>query len=65
MEPEIREGDIIFVDTKKEPSEDNIILYHNAQKFKLRRFHQESQPGNDDEGYLYYGTVIGINRKMA
>jgi len=66
MEPEIREGDIVFVDQEKQPSQGNIVLCYQEEKVQLVRF--GSQPGSNGHGNddaHVYGVVIGINRKLG
>lgn len=66
LEPDIREGDVIFVDPEKTPSVGNIILCYQGEKVRLVRYHDIPIP---DEAMAnecqVYGTVIGINRRLA
>ncbi len=62
MEPEIKEGDVIFVDPDTRPDAGNIVLGYMDEELVLTRFTKKSQAG---EQYQFYGTVVGINRKLA
>lgn len=66
LEPDIREGDVIFIDSETKPSPGNVVLCYQGEEISLFRFQQ--MPTHDeatDNGYQFYGTVIGINRRLA
>ena len=59
LEPDIREGDIIFVDPGKSPAPDQIVLYYHNEKIKLAQYDSQMVDGH------VYGVVVGISRKLA
>jgi transcriptional regulator with XRE-family HTH domain len=63
LEPEIKEGDVIFVDAEAKPSTGNIVLCWQGEKVNLVRF--KGSRTTDKALYHVYGTVIGINRRLA
>lgn len=66
LEPDIKEGDVIFIDTEAKPSVGNIVLYYQDEQVGLVRYTRAiitSQAKNKKS--LFYGTVIGINRRLA
>jgi len=66
LEPEIKEGDVIFVNTKVKPASGNIVLCYKGGSVNLTRYHNANISGEaaENEGQVY-GTVIGINRRLA
>ncbi|MDD5519075.1 MAG: LexA family transcriptional regulator [Candidatus Omnitrophica bacterium] len=66
LEPDIREGDVIFIDTEAKPTSGNIVLCYRDEEISLVRYHQTK---TDDEAMdsdcQVYGTVIGINRRLT
>jgi len=66
LEPDIREGDVIFISTAVKPSTGNIVLCYRGEEISLVRYHNTSTSGKaKDSGCQVYGTVIGINRRLA
>jgi transcriptional regulator with XRE-family HTH domain len=66
MEPEIREGDVIFIDPDTKPTDGNIILCFQDQEIFLTRCNNIQGEGIDtNEQRQIYGTVVGINRRLA
>jgi len=64
LEPEIREGDVIFVDPETRPSAGSIVLCYQNETIRLARYQQApTTDGNLGTGH-FYGTIIGINRKL-
>jgi len=66
LEPDIREGDVIFIDTETQPSPGNIVLCYRSGELGLLRYRHS--PELDEvlsNECLIYGTVVGINRKLA
>ena len=66
MEPEIKDGDVVFIDTTVTPASNNIVLCYTGDKINLVRYnliakHEKST----DHEIKVYGTVIGINRKLT
>ncbi len=59
LEPEIKEGDIIFVSSDMPPVPGNLVLCHRNGKLGLMRY--SSEPALVSQ---FYGTVVGINRKL-
>jgi transcriptional regulator with XRE-family HTH domain len=59
LEPDIREGDIIFVDPGKSPAPDQIVLYYHNEKIMLALYN-----GQIADGHVY-GVVVGISRKLV
>jgi transcriptional regulator with XRE-family HTH domain len=62
LEPDIRNGDVIIVDTGKEPSPGNIVVRYSGDRIALAR-HDVSETADSD--WRLYGVVVGINRRMA
>lgn len=63
LEPEVKEGDIIFVDQGQQPLPGNVVLCYREERVQLTRYN--SPPGeNGSSGSHVYGVVIGINRKL-
>ena len=66
LEPDIKEGDIIFIDTKAKPSQGNIVLCYQDEKISLVHYHHRPTPGEAmGNECQVYGTIIGINRRLA
>jgi transcriptional regulator with XRE-family HTH domain len=66
LEPDIREGDVIFINPETKPSAGNIVLCYQGEKIHLIRYHNTpAQEENADNACHVYGTVIGINRRLA
>jgi transcriptional regulator with XRE-family HTH domain len=66
LEPEVKEGDIIFVDQGQAPVPGNVVLCYREEKVQLARYGR--QPGdnaNGSNGFHIYGVVLGINRKIG
>jgi len=66
LEPDIREGDVIFIDTEAKPSPGNIVLCYKSEELSLVRYHNTmvSDKAVDSDCHIF-GPVIGINRKLA
>jgi transcriptional regulator with XRE-family HTH domain len=65
LEPDIREGDVIFIDPDTQPSHGSIVLCFQGEAINLVRYHHN--PASDDSSDAtcqFYGTVIGINRRL-
>jgi len=62
LEPDIKDGDVIIVDTEKEPSPGNIVVRYNGDRIALAR-HDVSETADGD--WHLYGVVVGINRRLA
>ncbi len=68
LEPDIREGDVIFIDPDTAPVEGNIVLCYQGEQIRLVRYHNtgtSTQPSPTPGDVQVYGTVIGINRRLA
>ena len=65
LEPEVKEGDIIFLDREKPPSPGNVVLCYQKEKVQLVRFNRPGSNGHSNDGFHIYGVVIGINRKLG
>ncbi len=66
LEPEVREGDVIFIDSEMTPSPGNIVLCYQDEEVRLVRRDNASSDGESAHGDCHvYGVVIGINRKLA
>jgi len=65
LEPDIREGDVIFIDIGAKPSQGNIILCYKGEEISLVRYRDTLATEETDTGCQVYGTVIGINRRLA
>ncbi len=65
LEPEVKEGDIIFIDRQKQPSPGNVVLCYLEEKVRLVRYGKPpSSNGSANDGFHVYGVVIGINRRL-
>lgn len=66
LEPDIREGDVIFIDTSLRDSPGNIVLCFKNGKISLARCRQTrtTDKGVNNDCQVY-GAVIGINRRLA
>lgn len=65
LEPEVKEGDVIFIDREKVPAPGNIVLCYQEEKVQLIRYGQV--PGSNgllSAGFRVYGVVIGVNRRL-
>lgn len=62
LEPDIHDGDIIFIDRDACPDVNKVLLcYHNNHdKLKLVRYFSES----DLKDLHYYGVVVEVNRRL-
>jgi transcriptional regulator with XRE-family HTH domain len=66
LEPEVREGDIVFVNQEQHPAPGNVVLCYQEEKVQLVRYHGNSgSNGSTHDGFHVYGVVIGINRKIG
>jgi transcriptional regulator with XRE-family HTH domain len=66
LEPEVKEGDIIFVDRGQQPVQGNVVLCYREEKVQLARYgNQPGGNGHGDNGFHIYGVVLGINRKLG
>jgi len=66
FEPDVREGDVIFVDTETKPAAGNIVLCYHDEELRLVRYLGRTARGATAESDVQvYGTVIGINRRLA
>ncbi len=63
LEPEVLEGDIIFIDPEKKPALDNILLGFWDHKIQLTRYQLERDDPDDLAGI--FGVVVGINRRFS
>lgn len=61
LEPDIKEGDVIFIDTKLQPGLGNIVVHYDKGNISLLRFHD----GACEMQEQVFGTVIGINRRLV
>ncbi|MDD5701455.1 MAG: LexA family transcriptional regulator [Dehalococcoidales bacterium] len=65
LRPDVREGDIIFVDREKQPSPGNIVLCYQDEKVQLKRYGRQFKGnGHSADGFHIYGVVIGLNRQL-
>jgi len=65
LEPEIREGDIIFINREQAPSPGNVVLAYQSDKVQLMRYDNTPRMnGHSNEDFQIYGVVIGLNRKL-
>ena len=65
LRPDVREGDIIFVDREKQPSPGNIVLCYQDEKVQLKRYGRQFKGnGHSTDGFHIYGAVIGLNRQL-
>ena len=65
LEPEIREGDVIFIELERTPSSGNIVLCHQDNKTRLMRYLDATEVSEHDAGdCCIYGVVIAVNRKL-
>jgi transcriptional regulator with XRE-family HTH domain len=62
LEPEEREGDIVFINREKTPSPGCLVLCYQDGKVHLTRYQEPNGSNNHD--FHIYGVVIGINRKI-
>ncbi len=62
LEPEIKEGDIIFFDAGKAPNHGNILLCYQDEQIRLVR---HGPDGHIGEGCHVYGVVVGVNHSLA
>jgi transcriptional regulator with XRE-family HTH domain len=62
LEPEVKEGDIIFINREQKPSPGNLVLCYQDEKIQLARYYEPNGSGNHE--FHIYGVVIGINRKI-
>jgi hypothetical protein len=64
LEPEIKEGDVIFIDQKRTPVSGNIALCSNKKKLQLLRYDAAfiTKRKVDDENFV--GVVVGMARKL-
>jgi len=66
LEPEVKEGDIIFINQEQTPASGNVVLCYREEKVQLERYGSQYQGnGLSDNGFHVYGVVIGINRKLG
>lgn len=66
LEPEVKEGDIIFVNQEQKPVPGNVMLCYRDDKVRLERYGgKPGSNGNSNDGFHVYGVVIGINRKLG
>jgi transcriptional regulator with XRE-family HTH domain len=65
LEPEIKEGDVIFVDRAQQPGPGNVVLCCQDEKVRLMRYGSQSgDNGHSPHDFHIYGVVVGINRKI-
>jgi transcriptional regulator with XRE-family HTH domain len=64
LEPEVLEGDVIFIDREKQPVQDNILLGYLDHKVQLLRYQVKSLKGPGFCNYDIFGVVVGINRRF-
>lgn len=65
LEPEVLEGDVIFIDPVKKPALDNILLGFWDHKVQLARYQIERDDLNDPgDSVSIFGVVVGINRRF-
>lgn len=65
FEPDVKEGDIIFINREQQPAPGNMVFCYHEEKVMLTRY--SSQYGGNEhssDGFHVYGVVIGINRKF-
>ena len=66
LEPEVKEGDIIFINREQQPTSGNVVLCYRDEKVQLEHYGSQYQGnGHSNDGFHVYGVVIGINRKMG
>jgi transcriptional regulator with XRE-family HTH domain len=66
LEPEVKEGDVIFINQKQKPASGNVVLCYQDEKVQLARYgSQFGGNGHSNDGFHVYGVVIGINRKIG
>ncbi|HSW58880.1 MAG TPA: LexA family transcriptional regulator [Dehalococcoidales bacterium] len=66
LEPEIKEGDLIFIQPEQRPVPGNVVLCYQDEKVQLARFGSQNGGNVPSEGGFHiYGVVIGINRKIG
>ena len=64
LEPEIREGDVIFVDPETKPIQGNVVLCYRGEAISLERQNGQRPDNALNHDDQIYGTVVGINRKL-
>lgn len=64
LKPQIREGDVIFVDPEKTPSSGNVILCYEDDKIRLIR-HQVGEDSNGEASRHVCGVVVGVSKKLV
>jgi len=66
LEPEVKEGDIIFINQEQLPAPGNVVLCYQDEKVQLARYGSQFKGnGRSNNGFHVYGVVIGINRKLG
>jgi len=66
LEPEVKEGDIIFINREHQPAVGDMVLCYRDEKVQLARYgSQYGGNGHSEDGFHVYGVVIGINRKIG
>jgi transcriptional regulator with XRE-family HTH domain len=66
LEPEVKEGDVIFINREQQPTPGNVVLCYQDEKVQLARYSsQYGGNGHSNDGFHVYGVVIGINRKIG
>jgi transcriptional regulator with XRE-family HTH domain len=66
LEPEVKEGDVIFINQDQHPAPGNIVLCYQEEKVQLVRYSGNTgSNGSTNDGFHVYGVVLGINRKLG
>jgi transcriptional regulator with XRE-family HTH domain len=65
MEPDVLEGDVIFIDREKRPVQDSILLGFQDHQMQLLRYQQKPADYRViDDSFSIFGVVVGINRRF-
>lgn len=65
LKPQIREGDVIFVDPEKTPSSGNVILCYEGDKIRLIRHQVGEGNGVSSVARHVCGVVVGVSTKLV
>jgi transcriptional regulator with XRE-family HTH domain len=67
LKPQIKEGDVIFVDPEKTPSSGNVILCYEGDKVRLARHLVGKSNNGDMPGADCHicGVVVGVSKKLV
>lgn len=66
LKPQIKEGDVIFVDPEKTPSSGNVILCYEGDTVCLARHQVSKGNGNTPSADRHIcGVVVGVSKKLV